>query len=443
MVPSWMKSRGARWARRALALMLGLLFLEAGLWVASFLLRPEERALFRSGLDGREVILCVGDSNTFGIGLDAEESYPGQLQGMLDRAPTDEGWLVVNMGYPGTNSAEVRAGLRASLASVRPRIVILWVGVTNRWSLAQSHLWEVDGGAEEEPGLLATVVQESRTILLFRIGLDRLRSEPASPKESGDRLLPSGLAHRGDYERADVRRQGDALAASIHGDFDHIRMLCEERGARLVVANYPLDIASVRNEVNAAIESFARSREVPLVDLFTGVVPLKTKYGKDFLFRKRDTHLNEVGNYEVARLALRTLQDCGALDPRREWEELPSLEERVETLDLTVEPNGDALRMELAGPPGWYYRLQLLGRYEGLRPGDPELLIRHEGKRPPGWVGRLDEDGASTASLELMPPPGGGAAGRWRGWELIAEAFLPPGELWDHRFSHVVPVDAR
>ncbi|MBK8979226.1 MAG: hypothetical protein IPM29_25295 [Planctomycetes bacterium] len=90
----------------------------------------------RSGgaADGRQVVLCVGDSNTYGVGAASPDgSYPARLQRLLDaRAPG--AWRVVNGAYPGQNSRQVLLKLPAQLASLRPRLVYVLVGTNDEWS---------------------------------------------------------------------------------------------------------------------------------------------------------------------------------------------------------------------------------------------------------------------------------------------------------------------
>lgn len=89
---------GARTLRLAAAVAFsGLLLLlgaEAALWIASRF-APDRSTGWRPGALVR--VLCVGDSHTFGAGVDVYESYPAQLQALLD-ADSPGRFSVINLG---------------------------------------------------------------------------------------------------------------------------------------------------------------------------------------------------------------------------------------------------------------------------------------------------------------------------------------------------------
>jgi hypothetical protein len=74
------------WPRRALALALGLvlapLVIELGLQLAALIVSGNRVEASASAL-----VLCQGDSNTFGLNLPAEQAYPGQLEALLIDLP--------------------------------------------------------------------------------------------------------------------------------------------------------------------------------------------------------------------------------------------------------------------------------------------------------------------------------------------------------------------
>lgn len=85
--------------------------------------------------DGRQVVLCLGDSFTFGIGASEvdETSYPAALQRVLDER--DPGvWRVVNRGHPGRNSRQLLERIDGLLEREQPDEVLILLGINDRWS---------------------------------------------------------------------------------------------------------------------------------------------------------------------------------------------------------------------------------------------------------------------------------------------------------------------
>ena len=77
--------------------------------------------------DGRARILAIGDSCTFGWGVEQREAYPQVLQRLLD-ADRPGRYRVVNAGVPGYTSYHGRLYLRERGLALRPDVVIAAYG---------------------------------------------------------------------------------------------------------------------------------------------------------------------------------------------------------------------------------------------------------------------------------------------------------------------------
>jgi len=72
---------------------------------------------------GGERVLLLGDSYTFGAGVDDDETFAAQLQRILGQQGRD-GWEVVNAGVPGYGAMQSRLFAQRVWDEVQPRIVI-------------------------------------------------------------------------------------------------------------------------------------------------------------------------------------------------------------------------------------------------------------------------------------------------------------------------------
>jgi lysophospholipase L1-like esterase len=78
--------------------------------------------------DGRIRILAIGDSCTFGWGVEQREAYPQVLQVLLDGGAGPGGYRVINAGVPGYTSHHGLAYLQERGPALRPAIVIAGYG---------------------------------------------------------------------------------------------------------------------------------------------------------------------------------------------------------------------------------------------------------------------------------------------------------------------------
>jgi hypothetical protein len=111
-----------------------LLLIELGLRAAGAIVRSAGRRDGALVEAGDRVVLCVGDSHTYGAPLPREDSYPSQLQERLAQLDPDGRWRVINRGIPGMNSAQVAAALEGWILHDRPGFVVVWVGANNWWN---------------------------------------------------------------------------------------------------------------------------------------------------------------------------------------------------------------------------------------------------------------------------------------------------------------------
>jgi lysophospholipase L1-like esterase len=427
--------RASRRRARLGALLLGgalfFVLLEVVLAVVAAVRAPRDvyaggsmRELGREGAGerarpaGERTILCIGDSHTFGVHLEREQSYPGQLQALLERAPGSP-WRVVNVGYPGRNSAEVRARLAREIETWQAEIVICWVGMNNTWSFAERQQWE-SPEREVRPGALEAAWQSLRTPKLARMAWNKL----AGGEEDQQVITPARLRE------------------TLFIDWRRIQAICREHGAKLLMADYPVHIDYPRRQVNGNLHRIAEELGIPLVPIHDELLPVFYGLGYERTMLG-DWHANEHGYYAIARRFLHELIARGWLEERAEWLSAPPLWQRLEAWPIrVVEADGERATVLLSGPPNGRYALNLrcltsVEHDRTRRKATPcawfQALDGTERERL-GWTGALDGAGRARLELALPPEPEGlveglGPDARWLGWNLRVRMGDPSGEV--------------
>jgi hypothetical protein len=199
------------------------------------------------------VVLCIGDSHTYGLPLPEAESYPSQLQVQLDRVYGPGRFQVVNLGIPSVNSGFVAKRLERQLAQLGPELVIVWVGINNLWNA-------VDMQAGGDRWLAwRRWLQHSKLFRLASIAWysgtgHQYDDEGRSGWYEGE-APPSGVVKgRPRLPNAEVRLERDLVGmGELARSFD----------AEVVLVGYPL---ANQAEISRAIERAAGRLGAPYVD---------------------------------------------------------------------------------------------------------------------------------------------------------------------------------
>jgi lysophospholipase L1-like esterase len=88
---------------------------------------------------GRRVVLCLGDSTTFGWRVGQDEPFPAKLQALLnDGTKSPDNWEVINAGVPGYSSWQVRLVAEKLVQRWKPAVVVVCVGNNEAWPAERS-----------------------------------------------------------------------------------------------------------------------------------------------------------------------------------------------------------------------------------------------------------------------------------------------------------------
>jgi lysophospholipase L1-like esterase len=87
----------------------------------------------------RDVILCFGDSTTFGWGVGQGESFAAQLSARLEANKSTSGlWQVVDAGVPAYSSCQLRISAEQLIPQLHPTFVIVCTGNNEAWPVERS-----------------------------------------------------------------------------------------------------------------------------------------------------------------------------------------------------------------------------------------------------------------------------------------------------------------
>lgn len=117
---------------RLVATLLGIVAVVAIAELVLTCVALARRSCARGG-GGAQTIVCLGDSFTYGPRVSRDESYPAQLERLLNKGTSGE-WQVINAGMPAYNSTQARMYLEKILWGERPGIVTVLIGWANHWN---------------------------------------------------------------------------------------------------------------------------------------------------------------------------------------------------------------------------------------------------------------------------------------------------------------------
>lgn len=223
------------------------------------------------------LVLCLGDSCTFGVKIPYEESYPKSLERLLNLPGSTHEWLVVNAGVPGYSSFQGLHYFRRSIGDYQPDVVLVGFGLNDR------SYW--DNRSDEEhyrllhaSGIRAIPARSQLYLNLRRFVLwarFRLIKPPVSPTpEATQPGTRRKRAFRNEEEKSALYNGGvpRVSVAEFRRNLTEMTRLARSRKSGVVFINWPLraQVLPPPNELNQhqqAMVELAGELSVPLIDL--------------------------------------------------------------------------------------------------------------------------------------------------------------------------------
>jgi lysophospholipase L1-like esterase len=253
-------------------------------------------------------IIGVGDSQTFGNGLAAEETWPAQLERVLARDRPESRWEVLNAGIPSTDTWQHEIWLSRLIDRYRPHAVVLAFYVND---VQRSFEPDPDRDAVTTNTLVKRLGRAARRSAVVSALLRAARSASSMMRPSRGFTAESNLLSGAPDELVEAGWRQVAVSLA------RMDSRAGESGARLLVCVLPR-----RDQVWGGTEGDAYNRRVaeiaaglgvPLVDTLG---PLRTAYerhGTD-LFISWDGHNSALANQVVAGTIAEAMGRFGILE---------------------------------------------------------------------------------------------------------------------------------
>ena len=294
----------------AFGTIVGVVLLEVFLRTLGFVYYHERQYMPGDHPEDACVILCIGDSATFGQGAanPKRQGYPAQLERLLRERHPDRHFRVVNMGFPGANSSQVARRLESWLRLHDPDLVIALIGNNDLWNRNESniHLFGDGDRASSRKAMQARLRvwgDELRVVRLARcvaLSIDDDREKRWNPDE--DTHPDKTQFRRG----ADVLGAMANVAALYRYNFRRIEREVRRAGAQILWLDYHMPAFLSETD---HIESVLRELGGPYLHLGPYFHDADMSIVAWNLIWRDKWHANELGYGVVARAVYNKLAE--------------------------------------------------------------------------------------------------------------------------------------
>ncbi|MCH2171069.1 GDSL-type esterase/lipase family protein [Myxococcota bacterium] len=256
-----------------------------------------DREFSESPEAGTTRILAIGDSQTFGNGLNAADTWPKQLERELEIKNDPQGvrWEVLNGGIPGTDTWQHERWLGRMMDLYHPEIVVLAFYVND---VSPTYSPQQRGSAKKSNTLVNRVGYLLKRSAVVSLALQRLSALEHSEQSKQGRAFEDYILTGEFNER--VERGWTQVTQSLKA----MKATTDSKGADFILAILPRrdQVAGIleSNAYNRRIAAIATEARIHSVDLLT---ELKQGFETDgqSLFIRWDGHNSAQANKLVAQ----------------------------------------------------------------------------------------------------------------------------------------------
>jgi lysophospholipase L1-like esterase len=294
--------------------LLGLvLACELLLQLGALFVHGQSRLIPAQWLTGNTRVLALGDSNTYGLYLQAAESWPAQLERLWNSEHQTAPIEVLNLGYPATNSFRVLDNLPALLDKLSPDVVLIMVGFNDFWTPL-----EKVPEKENSQSILRWIKEHSRVYRLYNIWL-RSRIQEGDIQSGYPRDIAQLDLSKRDAYLVKTKEGDEFFLGTLPGeparnrhalpqDLQTMIALVQQHHAQVYFMTYPSNWGFYPG-ANKWIRQVAQQKNIPLIDitpLFIARCVNGTVSCSNLMFH--DGHATAQGNALVAKTVAEQLQ---------------------------------------------------------------------------------------------------------------------------------------
>jgi len=295
-----------------LIIFIGLVLIEASLHLYRWHLVSSNIGQHEQVLENTKIILSLGESTTYGHGVDRTSNYSALLEKELNKDTGDQEYKVLNLGWSGASSAQILQCFKDALKEYDPEIVLVCMGHNDFFIELNP---EGMGLEKVHPFFIEDEIikpKMKKKILIWQIlknyyliikKLKKRRRAIVSMRLPGFK--------KGNEVNEIPGRKRKIIGRSLEKNYMEIAKICRERDMKLVIVGYINGDIGDRNvdNVSRQLKKLSSALNVPFVDN-----AIKDREILKMHLFKDQFHPNEKGHRFIMNNIIQTIKEAGLLE---------------------------------------------------------------------------------------------------------------------------------
>jgi len=257
--------------------------------------------------EGTFRIAAIGDSVTFGLGLELENTWPKQLEQELQK--TDPRVEVINFGVMGYNTPQEAERIQDKVLKYSPDLILIGyslndIGIFSRERRVLGTYKGYDSFLTTGNGFVDRLLPHSKTYMLIknRLFLKKTAGAPPQYSKDGRKLIKKGY-NRYFFDAYQEAENWQILNAA----FAKIRALTQPKIPVLFIIHTELKDMDpyLFTDIHEIVKKLCRDHGFPVLDPLADMLAYKPR---DLRISKANIHPNALGNKVFVKAITRYLQ---------------------------------------------------------------------------------------------------------------------------------------